>query len=188
MASGCAERPGVPGSRLVTDEAPATPTALEAEIALPPGVELERLASGEERLVVRYTLGDRALLALPRMLLFGSVGYALVQAWRHHVFIAFWLFGLPFLRWLTGPARGSLLIGENRLELESARLFGGSFVLPRARIARIEVARGNLFQLFQRALYVRTVDEQTARLLVGISAEQAEFVNAGLQRWLSQAR
>ncbi|MET0795509.1 MAG: hypothetical protein ABW061_28580 [Polyangiaceae bacterium] len=162
------------------------PTLPDPEIDLPPGTELERLASGEERVRVRYPIGNRALLAVPRLALFVSVVFALAQAWRHHVFIAFWLFGLPFLRWLSGPARGSLLIGASRLELEGARLFGGSIVLPRARIAGVEVARGNPFQLFQRAIRVRTVDEQSARLLVGLSAAQAEFLNGGLQRWLSE--
>ncbi len=179
-------RAAVPGSRSVTDEA-RDPTSTEPEIDLPPGLELERLGPGEERVRVRYTLGNRMLIALPRIVLFVSVVFALAQAWRHHVFIAFWLFGLPFLRWLSGPARGSLLIGPQRLELEGARLFGGSFVLPRARIAQISVARGSPFQFFQRAIQVRTVDEQSARLLVGLSAAQAEFVNRGLLRWLSES-
>ena len=169
----------------MTDEARA-PMTSEPELDLPPGLQLERLATGEERIQVRYTFGNRLLLALPRIGLFVSVVFALAQAWRHHVFIAFWLFGLPFLRWLSGPARGSLLIGPHRLELEGARLFGGSFVLPRARIAQIAVARGNALQFFQRAIQVRTVDEQSARLLVGLSEAQAEFVNRGLSRWLSE--
>ncbi|MEO6603069.1 MAG: hypothetical protein ABIQ16_24500 [Polyangiaceae bacterium] len=169
----------------MTDEAPAA-SPPEPEIHLPAGVELERLPSGEERLRLRYAVGSRLLVALPRIVLFVSGVFALAQAWRHHVFIAFWIFGLPFLRWLAGPARSSLLIGRNQLEFEGARLFGGSFVMPRARIARIEVARGNAFQSFQRAIRVRTVDEQSARLLVGLSAEQAEFVDGGLQRWLSE--
>jgi hypothetical protein len=173
----------------VTDEAPAvTPLEpeLEPEIHLPPGVELERLGSGDERVQVRYPVGNRALVALPRIALFVSGVFALAQAWHRHVFIAFWIFGLPFLRWLGGPSRGSLLIGRNQLELEGARLFGGSLVLPRARIARIEVTRGNLLQSFQRAIQVRLVDERSARLLVGLSAAQAEFLNGGLQRWLSE--
>ena len=103
----------------MTDEA-RDPTSSEPELDLPPGLELERLGPSEERVRVRYTLGNRVLLALPRIVLFVSVLFALAQAWRHHVFIAFWLFGLPFLRWLSGPARGSLLIGPNRLELEGA--------------------------------------------------------------------
>jgi hypothetical protein len=172
----------------VTDEAPATPLEpeLEPEIHLPTGVELTRTGSGDERVQVRYGAGNRALGALPRIALFVSGVFALAQAWRHHVFIAFWIFGLPFVRWLVGPARGSLLIGKNQLELEGARLFGGSLILPRARIAHIEVARSNLFQAFQRAILVRTVDERSARLLVGLSAAQAEFVNGGLQRWLRE--
>ena len=174
----------------MADQAPAaTPLdpELEPEVQLPHGIELERLTSGDERVQVRYTLGNRALVALPRMVLFVSAGLALAQAWRHHVFIAFWIFGLPFLRWLAGPARGSLLIGRNQLELEGARLSGGSLVLPRARIAGIEVARGNPFQFFQRAIQVRLVGEQRARLLAGVSAAQAEFLNGGLQRWLAES-
>ncbi|MES1178468.1 MAG: hypothetical protein ABUL62_29370 [Myxococcales bacterium] len=173
----------------MTEDAPALSPLdpeLEPEIHLPPGVDLERLASGEERVQVRYPVGNRLLVALPRLLLFVSGVFALAQAWRHHVFIAFWIFGLPFLRWLGGPVRGSLLIGANQLELEGARLFGGRVVLPRSRIARIALARGNLFQSFQRAIQVKTVDEQSTRVLVGLSAAQAEFVNGGLQRWLGE--
>ena len=175
----------------MSEEAPAAvplEPELENEIRLPPGVELEQLGSGDERVQVRFPPGNRALVALPRIVLFVSGVFALAQAWRHHVFIAFWLFGLPFLRWLGGPVRGSLLNGRNQLELEGARSFGGTLVLPRARIAAIELGRGSLFQLFQRALYVRTVDERRARLLVGMSAAQAEFLNGGLQRWLSSDR
>ncbi len=163
-----------------------TPIPSGPELDLPPGLELERLATGEERVRVHYTFGRRLLLALPRIGLFVFVIFALAQAWRHHVFVAFWLFGLPFLRWLSGPARGSLLIAPNRLELEDARLFGGSLVLPRANIAQIGVARGNAWRFFQRSIQVRTVDERSARLLVGLSAAQAEFVNRGLLRWLSE--
>ena len=170
----------------MTDEAPPA-SPLEPEIRLPPGVELEQLGSGDERVQVRYPIGNRVLVALPRIALFAGGVFALAQAWRHHVFIAFWLFGLPFLRWLSGPARGSLLIARNQLELEGSRLFGGSLVLPRARIARIEVTRGSLIQLRQRAILVRTVDDQRAHLLVGSSAAQVEFVNGGLQRWLSES-
>jgi hypothetical protein len=175
----------------VTDEAPAASplepdSELEPEIRLPRGIELERLATGEERLQIRYGAGKRALVALPRIVLFVSGVFALAQAFRHHVFIAFWIFGLPFLRWLAGPVRSSLLIGRNQLEFQGARLFGGSLVLPRARITRIEVLRGNAFQSFQRAIQVRTSDEQRLSLLVGLSADQAEFVNGGLQRWLTE--
>jgi hypothetical protein len=158
---------------------------IEPELQLPTGVELERLASGEERVQVRYPVGSRALAALPRITLFACGVFALAQAWRHHVFVAFWIFGLPFLRWLGGPTRGSLLIGTNQLEVEGARLFGGSLIIPRARIADIEVTRGNVLQLFQRAITVRLLDEQSRRLLVGLSAAQAEFVSGGLRRWLA---
>lgn len=172
----------------MTDEASATrplEPELEPEIELPPGVELEPVASGEERVRVRYPIGNRALIAFPRVGLFALAVFALAQAWRHHVFIAFWVFGLPFLRWLMGPARGSLLIRTNQLELEGARSSGGTVIIPRARIRAIEVARGGLFQCFQRAITVRTDNEQSTRLLVGLSAAQADFVNDGLQRWLT---
>ena len=142
----------------MTDEAPAA-TPLEPEIHLPSGVDLERLTSGDERVGLRYPIGNRALVALPRVALFVGGVFALAQAWRHHVFIAFWIFGLPFLRRLGGRARGSLLIGRNQLELEGARLFGASLVLPRARITSIEVTRANLFQSFQRAIRVRMTND-----------------------------
>ena len=159
---------------------------LETEIRLPLGIELERLASGEERVLLRYPLGNRALVALPRVALFACGVFAVALAFRHHVFIAFWIFGLPFLRWLAGPARSSLLIGKNQLELQGARLFGGSIVIPRARIATLEVTRKNPWHLFQRAIRVRTVDERSAPLLVGMSTDQAQFLIGGLQRWLSE--
>ncbi|HET7544953.1 MAG TPA: hypothetical protein VFK05_34040, partial [Polyangiaceae bacterium] len=121
----------------------------------------------------------------PRLALATGMLLALLEAWRHQVFIFFWFLGLPLLSWLRGPAQRSLVIGEARLELEGARRFGRSLVLPRARIERIEIGRSGPYQLFQRALLIRQVGGGTEATLVGISPLQAQFVNGGLQRWLS---
>jgi hypothetical protein len=161
------------------------PDDAEYGVELPAGLRLERPASGGVRIELRLNAVSRALSALPRLLFVGGVVFTLLQAWRHHVFIAFWFLGLPFLAWLRGPARRSLLIGERVLEIEGARRFGRAFVLPRSQIERIEIGRGAVFQLYQRALFVTLIDGRTAPLLVGISAVQAEFVNGGLQRWLA---
>ena len=115
----------------------------------------------------------------------GGVVFTLLQAWRHHVFIAFWFLGLPFLAWLRGPARRSVLIGERQLEVEGTGRLARAFLLPRAQIQRIEIGRGGVYQLYQRALFVTLVDGRTAALFVGISSVQAQFVNEGLQRWLA---
>jgi len=154
-------------------------------VELPAGLRLERPATGGVRLELRLSPMNRALSALPRLLFVGTVVFTLLQAWRHHVFIAFWLFGLPFLAWLRGPARRSVLIGERGLEVEGSGRFGGRFVLPRLQIERIEIGRGGLLQLYQRALFVSLVGGGRAPIFSGISAVQAEFVNDGLQRWLS---
>jgi hypothetical protein len=122
---------------------------------------------------------------LPRLFLVGSVVFTLLQAWRHHVFVFFWFLGLPFLAWLRGAPQRSLLIGERTLEVESTGRIGGSLALPRSRIERIEIGRAGLLQAYQRALVVTLVDGRSARLFAGISAPQAEFVKAGLERWLS---
>jgi hypothetical protein len=58
-------------------------------------------------------------------------------------------------------------------------------VLPRSRIERVDIGRAGLLQGYQRALVVTCVDGRSARLFPGISAIQAEFVKAGLQRWLA---
>jgi hypothetical protein len=103
------------------------------------------------------------------------------------VFIFFWFLGLPLLSWLRGPAQRSLLIGERQLEIEGTRRFGRAFVLPRSQIESIEIGRGGLFRLYQRALLVKLADGGRATLLVGMSALQAQFVNGGLQRWLVES-
>jgi len=59
--------------------------------------------------------------------------------------------------------------------------------LPLSQIDRIEIGRCGVFQLYQRALFVTLVDGRTMPLFVGVSAVQAEFMNGGLQRWLTSA-
>jgi hypothetical protein len=157
----------------------------EYGVALPEGLRLERPASGGVRLELRLSPMKRALSALPRLLLVGGVVFTLLQAWQHHVFIVFWFLGLPFLAWLRGPAQRAVVLGERQLEIEGTRRFGRTFVIPRSQIERIEVGRGGVYQLYQRALFVTLVDGRSAPILVGISAVQAEFVNGGLQRWLA---
>ena len=170
-----------------SDDPTKDPSDPEYGVELPAGLRLERPISGGVRLELRLNPLSRALSALPRLVFVGSVVFTLLQAWRHHVFIAFWLFGLPLLAWLRGPARRSVLLGERTLEVEGTRRLGRGFVLPRSQIERIEIGRGGLFQLYQRALFVTLSDGRTAPLFVGISAVQAEFVNGGLQRWLAGA-
>jgi hypothetical protein len=176
-----------------SDEHPTTepkdptsdPNDPEYGVELPEGLRLERPASGGVRLVLRLSPLNRALSALPRLVLVGGVVFTLLQAWRHHVFIVFWFLGLPFLAWLRGPGQRALLLGERQLEVEGTRRLGRSFLIPRSQIERIEVGRGGVYQLYQRALFVTLVDGRTAPIFVGISAVQAEFVNGGLQRWLA---
>ena len=163
------------------------PSDPEYGVELPAGLRLERPESGGVRIELRLNPLSRALAALPRLVLVGGIVFTLLQAWRHHVFIAFWFLGLPFLAWLRGPARRSLLLGERTLEIEGTRRLGRAYVLPRSQIERIEIGRGGLYQLYQRALFVTLLDGRTAPLFVGISAVQAEFVNGGLQRWHSDA-
>jgi hypothetical protein len=171
----------------VTSSADPTqdPSDPEYGVQLPEGLRLERPDSGGVRLELRVSAARRALAALPRMLLVGGLMFGLLQAIRHHVFIFFWFLGLPFLAWLRGPVRRSVLIGERTLEVEGTQPLGRKFVLPRAQIARIEIGRGGPFQLYQRALFVTLVDGRRAPLFVGVSAVQAEFMNGGLQRWLA---
>jgi len=176
--------PPVTGS----DDPTKDPNDPEYGVELPAGLRLERPVAGGVRLELRLRPLSRALAALPRLVFVGGVVFTLLQAWRHHVFIAFWFLGLPFLAWLRGPARRSVLLGERTLEVEGTRRFGRSFVLPRSQIERIEIGRGGLFQLNQRAIFVTLVDGRSTPLFVGISAVQAEFVNGGLQRWLAEAR
>ncbi len=163
------------------------PSDPEYGVELPAGLRLERPESGGVRIELQLNALSRVLAALPRLVLVGGIVFTLLQAWRHHVFIAFWFLGLPFLAWLRGPARRSLLLGERTLEIEGTRRIGQAFVLPRSQIERVAIGRGGVYQLYQRALFVTLVDGRTAPLFVGISAVQAEFVNGGLQRWLSDA-
>jgi len=176
-------------SARVTSNADPTqdPSDPEYGVQLPAGLRLERPEAGGVRLELRSSAMSRALSVLPRMLLVGGVVFSLLQAFRHHVFIFFWFLGLPFLAWLRGPQRRSVLIGERALEVEGTRRLEPTFVLPRSRIERIEIGRGGPLQLYQRALLVTLVDGRTAPLFVGISAVQAQFVNGGLQRWLASA-
>ena len=176
------EVPAVTGN---DDDPTKDPSDPEFGIELPDGVRLERPAAGGIRLELRSSAVSRALSALPRLVFVGGVVFTLLSAWRHHVFIAFWFLGLPLLAWLRGPSHHSVLLGDRTLEIEGNRRFGRSFVLPRSQIERIEIARGGVYQLYQRALFVTLKDGRTAPILVGISAVQAEFVNGGLQRWLA---
>jgi len=176
-------------SARVTSSADPTqdPSDPEYGVQLPAGLRLDRPESGGVRLELRSSAVSRALSALPRMLLVGAMAFGLLQAVRHHVFIFFWFLGLPFLAWLRAPARRSVLIGERALEVESTRRLERALVLPRAQIDRIEIGRCGVFQLYQRALFVTLVDGRTMPLFVGVSAVQAEFMNGGLQRWLTSA-
>ena len=175
--------PPVTGS----DDPTKDPSDPEYGVELPAGLRLERPEAGGVRIELRLNAVSRALSALPRLLFVGGVVFTLLQAWRHHVFIAFWFLGLPFLAWLRGPVRRSVLLGERQLEVEGSRRMGRAFLLPRSQIERIEIGRGGVFQLYQRALFVTLSDGRSAPLFVGISAVQAEFVNSGLQRWLAGA-
>ncbi|HEY3664603.1 MAG TPA: hypothetical protein VGL19_01340, partial [Polyangiaceae bacterium] len=71
------------------------------------------------------------------------------------------------------------------LRVEGARWFGATVILPRLAITRIEIRRAGPMQLFQTALYAELKERRPERLFVGLAPEQAEFVNAGLQRWLA---
>lgn len=165
----------------------ALPAPGEPELAAEPpeGVLLEYLAAGGIRVQVQISRASQALLAVPRIGLLLSVLAVVIESWRHHLFIAFWFFGLPFLRWLRGPRQSSLLIGERALEVEGAHWFGGTRSLPRAGINSVTIGRAGPLRLFQRALVLRDRDRQTTLLFVGISAVQADFVNGGVQRWLA---
>jgi hypothetical protein len=154
--------------------------------ALPPGVQLEYQPDGGVRVRVRIATGRRLLLLVPRVLSLLAALVLLYEAWRRRVFIFFWFFGLPFVRWLRGPRQSSVLIGERALEIEGARWFGATVVLPRLTITRIEIGRAGPLQSFQVALYAHTKEARPERLFVGLSAAQAEYVNAGLQRWLAE--
>jgi hypothetical protein len=161
------------------------PEAESGAPALPPGVQLEYQPDGGVRVRVRITPGRRLLLLVPRMLSSLAALVILYEAWRRRVFVFFWFFGLPFVRWLRGRSQSSVLIGERTLEIEGARWFGATVILPRMAITRIEIARAGPMQSFQMALYAHTKEARPERLFVGLSPSQAEYVNTGLQRWLA---
>src|SRR5207244_4274712 len=109
-----------------------------------------------------------------------------VLSWQHHVYLAFWLFGLPFLRWLRGGQRQTaLLVRERELVLESGHWLGGPVTLPRALVRSIEIGRAGLTRSKQRAIEVRLEDGRVGYLFVGLSSAQAQFVSIGLKRWLA---
>jgi hypothetical protein len=153
--------------------------------ALPPGVQLEYQADGGVRVRVRLSAGRRLLLLLPRLVSALAALVLLLEAWRRRVFVFFWFFGLPFMRWLRAPSQSSVLIGDRALEIEGARWFGATVVLPRMAITHIVIGRAGPMQSFQVALYAHTKEARPERLFVGLSPAQAEFVNTGLQRWLA---
>jgi hypothetical protein len=159
--------------------------AAYAEPVPPSGVLLEYPPAAVVRIQVRVSAGAQLLVALPRLVLFAAGIALIVLSWKHHVFLAFWLFGLPFLRWLRGGRRQTaILVRERELVLESGHWLGGPMTLPRAEVASIEIGRAGFTRLRQRAIVLRLKDQRVGHLFVGLSAEQAEFVNGGLQRWM----
>jgi hypothetical protein len=175
----------------VTDALPSaasssTPDSeAELEVNPPPGVLLEYPAGGGIRVQVQIPLAARLLLRIPRALLLGCVVAVLIQAWRHRLFIVFWFFGVPFLRWLRGPGQTAILIGDRALEVFGASWFGGTRSLPRFGIESVSMGHAGALHLFQRALIVRDKDQQRTQLFIGASQEQAAFVLSGLQRWVA---
>jgi hypothetical protein len=157
------------------------------EEAVPPaGVTLEYPPSAVVRIQVRVSAGAQLLVALPRLVLFAAGIALVVLSWQHHVFLVFWLFGLPFLRWLRGGRRQTaILVRERELVLESGHWLGGPVIVTRPEVAKIEIGRAGLTRMRQRALCVCLKDHRVGHLFVGLSAEQAEFVNGGLQRWFA---
>jgi hypothetical protein len=155
------------------------------EATPPAGVLLEYPPLAVVRIQVRVAAGAQLLVALPRLMLFGTGLALVVLSWRHHVFLVFWLFGLPLLRWLRGGRRQTaILVRERELELESGHWLGGPVTLGRAEVASIEIGRAGFTRLNQRSIVLRLKDNRVGHLFVGLSAEQAEFVNGGLQRWM----
>jgi hypothetical protein len=152
----------------------------------PTGVTLEYPPAAVVRIQVRVPAGAQLLVALPRLVLFAAGIALVILSWQHHVFLAFWLFGLPFLRWLRGGRRQTaILVRERELVLESGHWLGGPVIVTRPEVAKIEIGQAGLTRMRQRALCVRLKDHRVGHLFVGLSAEQAEFVNGGLQRWLA---
>jgi hypothetical protein len=155
------------------------------EAAPPTGVLLEYPPSTIVRIQVRVSARAQLLVAVPRLVLFAAALALVVVSWKHHVFLAFWLFGLPFLRWLRGGRRQTaLVVRERQLELESGQWLGGPMILPRAEVASIAIGRAGFTRLNQRAIVLRLKDGRVGTLFVGLSEAQAEFVNGGLQRWI----
>jgi hypothetical protein len=155
------------------------------EATPPAGVLLEYPPNAVVRIQVRVSAAAQLLVALPRLVLFAAGIALVVVSWKHHVFLAFWLFGLPFLRWLRGGRRQTaILVRERELELESGHWLGGPVTLGRAEVASIEIGRAGLTRMNQRAIVLRLKDKRAGHLFVGLTAEQAEFVNDGLQRWM----
>jgi hypothetical protein len=164
---------------MISDAVPATddPTP-------PRGVLLDYPPEAVVQIRVKISASARALVALPRLLLLlGSIAL-LAVAYQHHIFVVFWFFGLPFVRWLRGQGRSSLLVREQELALSTGRWFGGPLLLPRALVKSIEIGQAGITLGYQRALVLRLTDQRELRLFVGLSAEQASFVHGGLQRWL----
>lgn len=126
----------------------------------------------------------RVILAAPRVLFVLLALLLMLEALRHRVFVVFWIFGLPFLRWLRGPGPSSLLIGERELVVSGARAWGGPLLLPRSQITAVALGRAGALSLFQPALIVRDQNGRERAICVGIRRDQAEFVSRGLQRWL----
>jgi type IV secretory pathway TrbD component len=164
---------------------PSEPEAVHDGPEPPPGVLLEYPPSTIVRIQVRISAGAQALMSVPRLLLLLAAVVLVLESWKHHLFIAFWFLGLPFLRWLRGARQTRIVVREREIELESQRWFGGPLVLPRNVVASIEIGRSGFTRLYRRALVVRLKDRRVGWLFVGLSAEQAEFVNGGLQRWLA---
>jgi len=127
---------------------------------------------------------NRALLGLPRVVLLLTAVALIVTAFRQRVFVLLWIFGWPFLRVLYGGVERTLLIRERSIELERARWLGGPLSLPRSGIRRVESTRASWLQLFLPALVAHMKDGTTQQLLVGVSADQREFVRRGLEQWL----
>jgi hypothetical protein len=159
----------------------------EYEEPVPPaGVLLEYPPAAVVRIRVRVPQAAQLLVAVPRLVLFGAALALVVVSWKHHVFLVFWLFGLPFLRWLRGGRRQTaLLVREREIELEAGHWLGGPVKLQRSEVASIEIGRAGFTRMRQRAIVVRLEDARVGHLFVGLSAQQAEFVNGGLQRWLA---
>ncbi|HEY4107320.1 MAG TPA: hypothetical protein VGM44_25655 [Polyangiaceae bacterium] len=163
----------------------SAPEYRDIEVTPPAGVTLEYPPRAIVRISVRISSRAQALLAVPRIALFVAVLGLMLLSWRYHVFFFFWLFGLPFLRWLRGgPSETSIVVRERELELESRQWPLGPLVLARNEVAKVEIGHGGLTRANQRALVLTLKDKRRGALFVGLSAEQAEFVYGGLQRWL----